>query len=85
MAIVGYVLVGFGLLCIFCNIAILVAVLRTKKHISTVGPIGALLFLLGSLPTVGWKLGLLGFVIDPGWWSVCFALVHYARSRICAK
>jgi len=81
MAVVGYVLLAFGLLNIGSNIASVVETLRTKKFVSLIPLIGGLFTFLGCLPTLGWKLGLVGFAIDPGFWICVTTLVFLARSQ----
>lgn len=71
LQIVFWVVFALGVLLITMNWWCLIASVRTKRHISMVPPLGAVLAFVASteLP-IGWKLGALAFAIDPGFLSM---------------
>ena len=67
MTIAGILLLILGGLFIVGNLSGLVYVAITRSSTSLLPPFGACLAFAGAamLPAIGWKLGLLAFVLDP--------------------
>ncbi|HEY5920142.1 MAG TPA: hypothetical protein VIV11_00670 [Kofleriaceae bacterium] len=70
MAIVAYVLLGLGGFFTLCNWLVVVSSASSGRGHSFGPFLGGLLAFAGCalLPAIGWKLGLLAFVVDPGCW-----------------
>jgi len=75
MTYVGYALLVVGGLHAFCNCTSVVEMRRSNRYASLVPVVGGVLLFAGAalVPAIGWKLGLLGFVVDPG---CLFLILH---------
>ena len=69
MTVVGIVLLALGGFLVLGNWVCLAEAWRSRKHVSLIPFIGALLAFAGAalVPPIGWKLGLLAFALDPTW------------------
>jgi hypothetical protein len=70
MTPIACAILGLGALVIVANWSLAANVLVKKKGTSPVPLFGGLLAFVGCalLPVIGWKLGLIAFVVDPGCW-----------------
>jgi len=73
MAIVGSILLAFGVLNIVGNLGLVVRCIATGKGASLVPLLGGVFAFAGCAILIGWRFGLLACVIDPGcaWLVIC--------------